>query len=76
MHVSPSSSSATAIAAASVAVLVVVAVGLRKNHDVFILQMVIRKCHKCLERNLVYFILTQFFPRNAMSQPPIFDSEY
>ena len=41
-----------------------------KNHnDVFILRMVIGKCHKCLERNLVYFVLTQFFSRNTSNEP-------
>ena len=36
----------------------------------------IRKCHKCLEINIVYFALVQFHSKKAMSQPPCFDIEY
>ena len=36
----------------------------------------IRKCHKCLEINLVWFVWTQFHPKNAMSQSPFFDIDY
>ena len=36
----------------------------------------IGKCHKCLERNLVLFVLAQFYSKKAMSQPLCFDIEY
>ena len=36
----------------------------------------IRKCHKSLDINLIYFVLPQFHSKKAMSQPPCFDIEY
>ena len=36
----------------------------------------IRKYHKCLEINSVWFILPQFYSMKAMSQSPCFDIEY
>ena len=38
--------------------------------------MSIGKCHKCFETNPVQFVLAQFHPKKAMSQPPFFDIEY
>ena len=40
------------------------------------LKISIKKCRKCLEINLVYFVLAQLYPRKAMSQPSCFDIEY
>ena len=37
---------------------------------------VIGKCHKCLEINLVHFVLAQFHSKKAMGQPLCFDIEY
>ena len=37
---------------------------------------VIRKCHKCLKMNLVYFKLSQFCSIKAMSQSLFFEIEY
>ena len=36
----------------------------------------IGKCHKCLETNVVHFVLPQFYPIKTMSQSPCFDIEY
>ena len=36
----------------------------------------IGKCYKCLETNILHFVLTLFHPKKAMRQSPCFDIEY
>ena len=37
---------------------------------------VIRKCHTAMKRDLAWFVLAQFYPRNAMSLTLFFDIEH
>ena len=46
------------------------------KEKIFFTSTSIGKCRKCLERNLVYFLLAEFHPKKAMSQPLCFDIEY